>query len=528
MAAPKTPQFSDVKPSPLSDTTTETFENKVIEAWFSDATPSQNSSDMLSQFGLKSSDDVLTMLRSSGGKIARALINKQMETMEAQKNNSKNYQLEKQKLMALILGLSYQQEAAVEAAEERNVRLNEKLVEKQLDAGEKRIEAQEEKALENSIEASWEAGAEADYQDSIDALEAALEAQNDAFDSLENELADLEHIEHDLESRDDLVDNLLADIGTFFDLASEEQEQLTHDDRELINSFPKDKTIAKEDGKSYVLDRGQKLDKLSSKEKADAHQGYLKLKPALDTLQEKIKTSHQADKNQHAERKAQFIHKSKQTHHDTTFLTQKLAQLQSAQHVIQNHTEAHRLMPQLRPNAQHKNNADAPEEQQKKAQQQRQTHTSQPKPHAAPLAAEAQPNTAVLTRSFKLMLRMDPRGTLAALDRLGAPDFLKQVNIGFTSNTELETHKSLQRHRAGKAGAIANDLLTNPQALAAQRNDDQLSPDANLHRAQAKAALKAELQADSKPTPESKPKTEIEHEPKPSAPSPFSTRPKPE
>lgn len=520
MAAPKNPQFSDVKLSPLSDTKKETFENKAIESWFSNATPSKNSSDMLSQFGLKSSDDVLTMLRSPGGKIARALINKQMEIMEAQKNNSKNYQLEKQKLMALILGLSYQQDAAAEAAEERIVRLNEKLVEKQLDAGQKRIDAQEEKALENSIEASREAGEEADYQDSIEALEAALESQNDVFDSLETELADLEQIEHELEARDDLVDNLLDDIGAFFDLASEEQEQLTHDDRELINSFPKDKTIAKEEGKSYVLERGQKLDKLSSKEKADAHQGYLKLKPALDTLQDKIKTSHQADKNQHAERKAQFIHKSKQTHHDTMFLTQKLAQLQAAQHVIQNHTEAHRLMPQLRPNAQQKNNPDAPEVQQKIAQQQRQTNTSQRKPHAAPIA-EAEPNTAVLTRSFKLMLQLFPRETIAAQDRAGTR-LIQQTEFGMP--IERQTMRSLHENRAGRAGATANRNLTNSQALATQTNDTKWTPEPDSPRAQAKAALKAALQIDSKSTPKSAESTpEVEAAPKPTAPSPFST-----
>tara|TARA_R110002126_G_scaffold1177_4_gene7018 strand:- start:8859 stop:10421 length:1563 start_codon:yes stop_codon:yes gene_type:complete len=520
MAAPKTPQFSDVKLSPLSDTKIETFENKAIEAWFSNAMPSQNSSDMLSQFGLKSADDVLTMLRSPGGKIARALINKQMATMEAQKNNSKNNQLEKQKLMALILGLSYQQDAAAEAAEERIVRLNEKLVEKQLDAEEKRIEAQEDQDFEDSLESFRSAGAH--YEDSIEALEAALEAQNDAFDSLETELSDLEQIERDLDDQSVFVDSLLADIGTFFNLASEEQEKLTHNDRELINSFPKDKTIAKEDGKSYILERGQKLDKLSSKEKADAHQGYLKLKPALDTLQDKIKTSHQADKNQHAERKAQFIHKSKQTHHDTTFLTQKLAQLQAAQHVIQNHTEAHRLMPQLRPNAQQKNNPDASEGPQQKAQQQRQTNTSQHKPHAAPIA-DAEPNTAVLTRSFKHMLRIDPRGTIAAQDRLGAPRFLQQTEFGMP--IERQTMRSLHENRAGRAGATANRNLTNSQALATQTNDTKWTPEPDSPRAQAKAALEEALQANSKP------KAAIdEHEAKPTAtaPSPFSTRPKPE
>ncbi|MDF1684546.1 MAG: hypothetical protein P1U36_07780 [Legionellaceae bacterium] len=526
MAAPKNPKFSEIKlsSSPLSDTRKETFENKAIQTWLSDATEAQNSTEILSRFGLKNSDDVLTLLRSPGGKIARALINKQMEAMNSQKNNAKKYQFEKKKLTALILGLAYKKEAAAEAAEARIVRLNEKLVEKQLDAGEKRIEAQEEKALENSIASSREAEEEADYHDSIKAIEAALEDQNDAFDSLESELTDLEQIEHELEARGSVVESLIDDIGAFFDLASEEQEQFIHDDRELMNRFPKEKIIAKEDGKSYVLERGQKLDKISSKEKAAAHQDYLKLKPALDALQERIKASHQADKNQHAERKAQFMHKSSQTHHDTTFLTQKLAQLQAAQHVIQNYTEAHRLMPQLRPDAQQKLNPNAPEEQNTKAQQQRQMNTPQKTPNAAPVA-EAQPNTAVLTRSFKLMLQLFPRETIAAQDRAGTR-LIQQTEFGMP--IERQTMRSLHEHRAGRAGATANRNLTNPQALATQTNDNKWTPEPDSPRAQAKAALKAELQADSKPTSQPKPESEIDAKPKPTTPSPFSITPKPE
>lgn len=519
MAAPKTPQFSGVKFSPLSDTKKETFENKTIQTWLSDTA----TTEMQNRFGLKSSDDVLTLLRSPNGKFARELINRQMEAMkamEARKNNTKQSQLFKKRLTALILGLAYQKEAAAETREARIVRLNDKLVDKQLDAGEKRIEEQEEKALQDSIESSREA--EADYHDSIEALEAALDEQNDMLDSIEDEWAEIKQLDLEQEARGGLIDSLLDNIDDVFDLDSEEHDKLTLDDRDLINKFPKDKTIVKEKGKSYVLERGQKLDQLSSEEKQKAHQGYLKLKPSLNALQERLKASHQTGKNQHADKKEHVLDKSAQAHQDIIFLTQQITDLQTERHIAQN---------QLKPTA-HKQLDTTTQQQPNPAKQNQEQKQKQPNPEQqnlqAPTVAQPAADISVFKRSFEQRLRLDPRGTLAAQDRLGAPDFVKQVNIGFTTNTELETHKSLQRHRVGKAGALANDLLTNPQSLAAQRNDDKLTPEPNSPRAQARASFKAELQAVSKPAAKAEPKDEIEAEPKPTTPSPFSTTPKPQ
>lgn len=528
MAAPKAPNFPKASFPPLSDTKKETFENKAIEAWLSEATQSQNTTNMLKNFGLNNASDVLAQLRSPAGKTIRALFNKQREILEAQKNNAKANQRAEKEMTALLLGLAYEEEAAEEAAEERVIQYNNQLMETQLEAGEKRIDAQEERALNQYLNATREAAAY--YNDSIDALELALKEQHATYDALENELHDLEHTEVELEKRAGIVDTLLADIGGFFDLDSEEQDRLTHNDRELTHRFSKDKIIAKEEGKSFVLQRGQKLDQLSSQEKTDAHQAYIKLKPSLDALQDKIKTSHQADINQHNTKKAQFAHKSGQVHQDTLFITQQLTQLHSAKHLVQNELESHRLKPQLKPSSQKNDETKANDKPHVTAQQQKRANAPQNKPQPAP-TIEPQANTAILTRSFKMMLQINPQATLASMDRLGAPDFLKQVNIGHTSNTELETMKSLQRHRAGKAGAIANDLQTNPQALAAQRNDDQLTPEPNSPRAQAKAVLKAELQANSKPTPKPKPTPENEPQPEPkpnNTPSPFSTKPTPQ
>ncbi|MDF1828251.1 MAG: hypothetical protein P1U39_08245 [Legionellaceae bacterium] len=366
----------------------------------------------------------------------------------------------------------------------------------------------------------------------IQALELALEAQNAKYDALDLERDDIQATNVELEARAGMVDSLLADIGGFFDLDSDDQEQLTHNDRELMNRFPKDNLIAKEEGKSFVLKRGQKLDQLSSQEKAEAHQAYVKLKPSLDALQERIKTSHQSDTDQHKQKTKQFVRKSEQFYQDTLSITQQLIKLHTEKNAVQNELESHRLKPELKPTTQKNDETHENNKQHVTSQQQKQKNAPQNQRQSDPSVAP-QANTAVLTRSFKMMLQMNPQATLAAMDRMGAPDWLKQVNIGHTTNTELETNKSLQRHRAGKGGATATDLLTNAQALEAQKNDDKFTPEPDSPQAQAKAALKAELQAKANPTPEPKPKPENEPEPEPkpnpsTAPSPFSTKPTPQ
>lgn len=500
-------KFPEASHPPLANTKKETFENKAIVDWFTQATESQVNTQMLSHFGLKNPSDLMLLLRSPAGISVRGLMAKQIATMNALKNNVKDNQLNQQKLMMLLLGLAYKQEAAAETAEIRNIRFNEKLVEKKLDAGEKRIEAQEKKAIEASIQSSNEAAA-MDYTESMEALEQILEEHNHAFDSHDIEWADIEQINRELEARDGFIANILADIDSFFDLDSEEQEKITHNDRELINSFPKEKIIAKEKGKSYLLERGQKLDELSSGEKATAHKEYNELKPDLITLQEKIKTSHQEDKNQHAERRERFIAQRSQAHQEVTLLTQQLADLQTARHVLQN---------QLKPTAP-KQQLDPVVEQQKK-----QPTARQQEPKKLPVA-KPELNIAVFKRSFEEMLRIDPVGTIAAQDRTGAPRFLQQTEYGMP--LEQRTIESLIKHRSGRAGALANDLLTNPKALAAQRDEDRLNPDAKPQiEPQAKSALKADLQAIVTPKPNSKPP---QAEQAPNSPSPFSTKPKPQ
>lgn len=499
MATENKTKFPTATLPPLSDTTKEAFENKIIQDWIAESTQSQETTQMLSHFGLKNPQDLTTFLRSPAGKTIRTLISQKIEAMNARKNNVAENQFNKQKLLMLFLGLAYKQEAAADAAEARITRHNNKLVQKQLDAGEKRIE-EREKALEELSKSFTEA--EGFYDDSIEAIQMILEEQNETLSSLENELIDIENSEREQEASADLIDTLMTDSDNFIGLETEEQQKLTHSDRELMLRFPKEKIIEREEGKSFLLERGQKLNQLSSKEKEIARQEYLKLKPELNAVQEKIKTSHQKDKHQLAERKARFIDKSSQTHHGITFLTQQLAKLQAAQHVVQDKLETYRLKPETKPTMQQKKQPNIP----------LQTIKTSPLP-------DPKTNTAVLTRSFKLMLQLDPRGTIAAQDRLGAPRLLQQTEFGMP--IEDQTMRSLQKHRAGRAGALANAIARSAVAESSQRAHERLHPDLEPRmEAQPKTEQKVDQKNDIQPDP--KP------DPKPETPSPFSTTPRPQ
>jgi len=474
----KTNPNSKIKSSPLSNTKKQAFTNKAITDWFTQVTNDMQSdsiqnqiktspqmaTQMLSRFGLKNPHDLITFLRSPAGKNVQAMINRKLEATKARQNNTADNQLDKQRLHGLamlLLGLAYTKEAAAEA---RLHRLNDEAIHKQLEAGEKALEASE-KALEESFE-SLEASA-ALYHASAEALEAALDEQDEALQALEAEWNEIEQNDAAEATRTDYIENLLFNIEGFLDLDSEEQEQHTQNNPELINRFPKDKTIVNEEGRSYLLARGQKIDALSSVEKEDAHKAYLQLKPDLNNLKKKIKTSHQDEQKQHAKRKQACLSRGECVHQETTFLTQQLTQLQAARHEIQNQLNVNRLKTQEAP--------------------------------------EPQLNTAVLTRSFKLMLQLNPQATLAALDRSGAARFLHQTEFGMP--IQDQEMRSLQENRAGRAGALANAIARSAITEVSQRQHQRLHPD---------------------PEPAATPKAEPQTEQTRShIPSPFSTTPKP-
>ena len=520
----KTKQKSPEALSPLADTNKQVFAYKALEDWFAGITneiqtetmrnqtskSSQVATQMLSRFGLKNPRDLVLFLRSPAGKTLQGLINKKLEALKARQLHAADNQLEKQRLRGLamlLLGLAYKKDAK---AEERIQHFNERLVQKQLDAGEQAIEANQKQYEEASREASEEAyhasleESAALYDESSNALEEVLNEYTDELEDLENDQKSVEEAEANQETRAGYFDSLIDNIESFFDLDSEEQEQLTENNPELMNRFPKDKTIVKEEGKAYLLERGQKLDALSSEEKANAHTEYKKLEPHLSDLKKTVKTSHEKEQAQHATRKARCVTQSVRLHQEIIHLTQKLAQLQTVLHETQNDLETNRLKLQPKLTPQQTKQAEPEEPVHKKQQTEPTPQAKKPSPRPEPQP----PNTGVLTRSFELMLRLDPRATIAAQDRLGAPRLLQQTEFGMP--IERQTMQSLQRHRAGRAGALANAIAVSAVAEVSHRAHERLHPDAEPQvTPKAQVAPKAEPEAEN------------------TAPSPFSMRLKP-
>lgn len=351
--------------------------------------------------------------------------------------------------------------------------------------------------------------------DSIEALEQILAKHDQGFESREREWDEIEQAERNLEERDAFVENIMDNIETFLDLDPNEQEKLTDNNRELMYRFPKDKVIVKEDGKSYLIDREKKLDQLSSEEKTNAHQAYKTLKSDFKSLQEKIKTSHQENKNQHIKRKQNFLDRSSHIHQEITFLTQQLADLQTTRYALQH---------QLKPSTQQQITPEEQEKKQPRPPPKTPQQAPQPK-HQVPPTSKPEFNIATFERSFAHLLRINPRAAIEAQDRTAAPRFLQQTEFGMP--LEQRTIESLIKQRSGRAGALANDLLTNPKALAAQRDEARFNPDAEPSpKNQAKDALKAALEANMTPKVERTNTDDVEQK-KPILLSPLSTTPKP-
>jgi hypothetical protein len=445
-------KFPEASLPSLASTKKETFENKKIVDWFTKATKPQIDTPLLKRFGLKNPDDLMTFLQSSEGKTVQALINKKIIAMKEREKDAQHNQDDKQKLVSLILGLAYTQEAAADAAATRNIRFNENLVQEQFADAEQRIETKQ-KQQEEEEETSREAldkESETPYFEASEALAEILTEQEEVLERLGEEIKNIEQAEANQEERANYFEGLINNIESFFDLDSEEKEQLTQNAPKLKVHFDQ-KIIVNEGGQAYLLNLGQKLDKLTSEEKTNAHNAYKQLEPnLLNDLKKTIKTSYQEEQEQHTKKIDRCFTQCLHLHKEINFVTQQMAALQTTQH------------------------------------QKLKTSPS----------AEPERNAAIIERSFEQMLRLYPVATIAAQDRLGGPQFLQPTEFGMP--IEEQTMRALQENRAGK-GANQSANAVSATAEVSHRQHERLHPDAKPNENQAQSALRNALQAHVEP-----------------------------